>query len=95
MIVFLNIMLGIILCLIAIGYDNFIAFIYRKIHNRIKWYIKDKKMKSLTWCCVKGDFVYKSDCHCINIGDDCSGCYIYEQYRTDKFLKFDKGDEPF
>lgn len=40
MIDFLNIMLGIILCLIAIGYGNFLAFIYRKIHNRIK---KDKK----------------------------------------------------
>lgn len=69
--------------------------IFRKVSNRLKWYFKDKRMKSLTWCCVKGDFVYKFDCHCINVGDDCSCCYIYEQYRTDKFLKFDEGDEPF
>ncbi len=68
---------------------------FRKIHNRIKWFIKDKKRKSLTWCCVKGDFVNKSDCHCINVGDDCSGCYIYEQNRTDIFINFDEGDEPF
>lgn len=89
------VILGIILCLIAIGYGNFLAFISRKIRNRIKWYNKDKKMKSLTWCCVKGDFVKKSDCHCINVGDDCSGCYIYEQNRTDIFINFDEGDEPF
>lgn len=112
MIYFLNIMLGIILCLIAIGYGNFLAFIYNrikdkkrikishssffhKIQNRIKWYIRDKKRKSLTWCVVKGDFVKKSDCHCINVGDDCSGCYIYEQNRTDIFINFDEGDEPF
>ena len=69
--------------------------IFRKVSNRLKWYFKDKRMKSLTWCCVKGDFVNKSDCHCINVGDDCSGCYIYEQYRTDNFLNFDEGDEPF
>lgn len=87
MIDFLNIMLGVILSLIAIGYGNFLAFIYNRI--------KAKKMKSLTWCFVKGDFVNKSDCHCINVGDDCSGCYIYEQNRTDIFINFDEGDEPF
>lgn len=87
MIDFFNIMLGVFLGLIAIGYGNFLAFIYNRI--------KDKKRKSLTWCWVKGDLVKKSDCSCVNIGDDCSGCFIYEQYRTDNFLKFEKGDEPF
>lgn len=40
MIDFFNIMLGVILGLIAIGYGNFLAFIYNRI--------KAKKMKSLT-----------------------------------------------
>ena len=48
----------------------------------------------LCWCAVKCGFVNPSDCHCINVGDDCSGCYIYEQNRTDIFINFE-GDEPF
>lgn len=40
MIDFFNIILGVILSLIAIGYGNFLAFIYNRI--------KAKKMKSLT-----------------------------------------------
>lgn len=68
---------------------------FKKIINRIRWYFRDNHYKSLTWCCIKGDLVKKSDCSCVNIGDDCSECFIYEQYRTDNFLKFDKGDEPF
>lgn len=35
MIDFLNIMLGFILCLIAIGYGNFLAFIYNRIKAKI------------------------------------------------------------
>ena len=59
MIDFLNIMLGFILCLIAIGYGKFLSFIYLKIH----------KMKFITWCCVKGDFVRSKEC-----GGECETC---------------------
>lgn len=43
--------------------------IFRKLSIRLKWYVKDKKMKSLTWCCVKGDFVRSKEC-----GGDCETC---------------------